>query len=342
MNSSLAASGVVNIAVLVFREGLECILVLAALTASFRGKEARYHRPVVGGVLTGVLATAITWSIAVRILNDLSRSVSALALQAGTGLLAIIVLLIVMNWFFHKMYWTGWISLHNRRKQELVSNSTEGENAWRLMLGMGLLGFTSFYREGFEVVLFLQSFRLRLGGKAALEGVVLGSLATLAVAVLTFVVHQHLPYRKMLVVTGVMLAVVLLVMVGEEAQEMQLAGWLPTTHLPHFDEIIPGWVGLWFSVFPTLETLVSQFVAGVLVFGSYFKARRMLISGFGRRFSSSVCLLVPYARLPRLGCAKRLNVVPLGCARRTDMRSNKRKLSHRVTMRRAGPYRNAR
>ena len=283
MNSSLPASGVVNIAVLVFREGLECILVLAALTASFRGKEARYHRPVVAGVLIGMLATAITWSIAVGILSDLSGSVSALALQAGTGLLAIIVLLMVMNWFFHKMYWTGWISLHNRRKQELVSSSTQGKKPWRLMLGMAILGFTSFYREGFEVVLFMQSFRLRLGGNAVFGGVVLGSIATLAVAVLTFVVRQHLPYRKMLVVTGVMLAIVLLVMVGEEAQEMQLAGWLPTTHLPHLNDIIPGWIGLWFSVFPTLETLVSQFVAGVLVFGSYLTARRM--PGMARRCS---------------------------------------------------------
>jgi len=272
---SLSSSGVVNIAVLVFREGLECILVLAALTASFRGKESRYHRSVVGGVLSGMLATAVTWMIAVRILNDLSGNVSALALQAGTGLLAIVVLLAVMNWFFHKMYWTGWISLHNRKKQELIANTSDGKNGWRVALGMGLLGFTSFYREGFEVVLFLQSFRLRLGGRAVSEGVVLGSLATLVVAVLTFVIHQHLPYRRMLVVTGVMLAVVLLVMVGEEAQEMQLAGWLPTTQLPRLSEILPAWSGLWFSVFPTVETLVSQFIAAALVFGSYFTARRL-------------------------------------------------------------------
>jgi len=274
VSDSLSASGVVNIAVLVFREGLECILVLAALTASFRGKESRYHRQIIGGVLLGVLATAITWIIAVRILNDISENVSALALQAGTGLLAIVVLLVVMNWFFHKMYWTGWISMHNRKKQELVTSAKAG-NFWRPTLGMGFLGFTSFYREGFEVVLFLQSFRLRLGGKAVLGGVILGSVATAAVAILTFVIHHHLPYRRMLVVTGVMLAMVLLVMVGEEAQEMQLAGWLSTTHLPRLSEIIPGWAGLWFSVFPTVETLASQLVAGVLVFGSYFTARQL-------------------------------------------------------------------
>lgn len=275
MNGSFPASGVLNIAVLVFREGLECILVVAALTASFRGREARYHRPIVGGILVGMLATAITWSIAVHILNDLGENVSALALQAGTGLLAIIVLLIVMNWFFHKMYWTGWISLHNRKKQELVRDASQGKKAWRLMVGMGSLGFAAFYREVFEVVLFLQSFRLRLGGTAIFEGVAFGSLAALAVGLLTFVIHHHLPYRRMLVVTGVMLAVVLLVMVGEEAQEMQFAGWLPTTPLRRLGEIIPGWIGLWFSIFPTLETLLCQLIAGVLVFGSYFTARRM-------------------------------------------------------------------
>lgn len=280
MSGSLPASGVLNIAVLVFREGLECILVLAALTASFRGKEARYHRPVIGGGLIGALATLLTWAIAIRILNDLSESVPALALQAGTGLLAIIVLLVVMNWFFHKMYWTGWISLHNRKKQQLVGNAIEGKHPWRLTAGMALLGFTSFYREGFEVVLFLQSFRLRLGGRAVLEGVLLGSAATLVVAVLTFVIHQHLPYRKMLVVTGAMLGVVLLVMVGEEAQEMQLAGWLTTTRLVSLGEVFPSWAGLWFSVFPTVETLVSQLLAAGLVFGSYLTARRLL--GMGR------------------------------------------------------------
>jgi high-affinity iron transporter len=221
------------------------------------------------------LATLLTWAIAIRILNDLSGSVSALALQAGTGLLAIIVLLVIMNWFFHKMYWTGWISLHNRKKQQLVGNAIKGQHPWRLTMGMALLGFTSLYREGFEVVLFLQSFRLRLGGVPVLEGVLLGSAASLAVAVVTFVIHRHLPYRRMLVVTGVMLAVVLLVMVGEEAQEMQLVGWLPTTPLVKIGELIPSWAALWFSVFPTLETLVSQLLAGGLVLGSYLTARHL-------------------------------------------------------------------
>jgi high-affinity iron transporter len=77
----------------------------------------------------------------------------------------------------------------------------------------------------------------------------------------------------MLVLTGLLLGVVLLVMVGEQAQEMQLAGWLRTTNIPWLQNNIPDWAGLWFSVFPTVQTLVAQGIALALVVGSYFAAR---------------------------------------------------------------------
>jgi hypothetical protein len=92
---------------------------------------------------------------------------------------------------------------------------------------------------------------------------------TAIVAALTFVAHRRLPYRRMLVLTGGLLGVVLLVMVGEEAQEMQLAHWIPTTDIGWLSHAIPGWMGLWFSIFPTVETLAAQAVAAVFVVGSY-------------------------------------------------------------------------
>src|SRR5439155_21178467 len=102
------------------------------------------------------------------------------------------------------------------------------------------LGFTSLYREGFEVVLFLQSYNLRLGGGVVLKGAMLGFVLTGMVAVLTFFLQQRLPYRKMLITTGILLGVVLLVMVGEQAQEMQLAHWITTTCIAFFKLYIPG------------------------------------------------------------------------------------------------------
>src|SRR5207247_4396461 len=98
-----------DIGILVFREGLECILVLAAITASMTGPKRGHRRPVAFGAAFAFVATLITWFVAVRIVGSLSDNMSALDLQAATGLLAIVVLLVIMNWFFHKIYWGGWI-----------------------------------------------------------------------------------------------------------------------------------------------------------------------------------------------------------------------------------------
>lgn len=264
------AAAVVDISILVFREGLECILVLAAITASRNERGIAYRRPIAAGVIAAVAATLLTWRIAVAVLDDLSERVDALYVQAATGLVAVIVLVVVMNWFFHKVYWTGWIAMHTTRKKALLKQAaTAATSRTSLLWGLTLLGFSSFYREGFEVVLFLQSYRLKLGGTPVLYGVLLGTLASVIVAVLTFVAHRRLPYKRMLVLTGVLLGVVLLVMVGEQAQEMQLAHWLPTTPLPSLEPLIPSWLGLWFAIFPTVETLASQALAAALVVGSY-------------------------------------------------------------------------
>src|SRR5262249_21663348 len=116
-----------DIGVLVFREGLECILVLAAITASMTGASRGHRRPVAFGVAFVFDATLITWCIAVRIVGSLSDNMSALDLQAATGLLAVIVLLVIMNWFFHKIYWGGWIRAHNRRRKALLENARAAE-----------------------------------------------------------------------------------------------------------------------------------------------------------------------------------------------------------------------
>jgi high-affinity iron transporter len=265
-----------DIGVLVFREGLECILVLAAITASMTGTKQTYRRPVAVGAGVAFGATLITWFIAVGVVGSLMDNVPALDLQAATGLLAVIVLLVIMNWFFHKIYWGGWIRAHNRRRKSLLTEGRgRGTGRSRLWWGLVLLGFTSLYREGFEVVLFLQSYNLRLGGGVVLKGALLGLSLSGIVAVLTFVLQQRLPYRKMLITTGVLLGVVLLVMVGEQAQEMQLAHWISRTEIPWLVNALPAWLGMWFAVFPTYETLLAQAFAAILVVGSYFAARRV-------------------------------------------------------------------
>jgi high-affinity iron transporter len=267
-NRMSPTTATINSGVLVFREGLETILVLAAITASFLGGNRAYRKPVAAGGGLALAASVGTWFLAVWFIGMFGNG--GLSVQAATGIPAILVLLLVMNWFFHRLYWTGWISHHHKRRRGLLgSNGETGTRA--MLLGLALLGFTSVYREGFEVVIFLQGLRERFGSSVVLEGVVLGLLFTAAVGVLTFGLHQRLPYRKLLIITGAMLVVVLWVMVGEQVNEMQLAGWIGTTNIPGLH--LPGWTGTWFSVFGNVETFAAQATAMLVVVGSYLAAQ---------------------------------------------------------------------
>jgi high-affinity iron transporter len=263
---------VINSAILVFREGLETILVLAAVMASFLGANRVYRRPVAAGGGAALLAGVATWLFVVWLIGRFHGG--EFDVQAATGLPSLVVLLIVMNWFFHKVYWTGWISSHHKRRRSLLSADPE-TNKRRMLAGLALLGFTSVYRECFEVVVFLQNLRELYGSSVVLEGVTIGALFTVAAGVLTFGLHQRLPYRRLLIITGVMLLFVLLVSVGEEVNEMQLAGWIGTTEI-HWLQI-PGWMGTWLSLFNNWETFAGQAIALALVLGSYVAAQYLRV-----------------------------------------------------------------
>ena len=268
--------------VLVFREGLEAILVLAAVTAGLARYKSGFWRPVLLGIGVALLATVATWFVAVAVLSSVNAP--ELQIQAATGLIAIVVLLVVMNWFFHKLYWTEWICSHCKRRKRLFENPNATKTS--VTVGLALLGFTAIYREGFEVVLFLQDLRLKAGSGVVLSGASVGLVLTGIVAVLTFAAHRRLPYKRMLILTGVLLAGVLIVMIGESAQELQEAGWLPT-HLLSLP--IPEWVGVWFAIFPTLEGLIAQVLAIAVLLGSYAWVRSRVPRADGGEVVTAGC-----------------------------------------------------
>ena len=141
---------------------------LAAVTASFLGGNRVYRRPVAcGGGASALLAGVGTWFLVVWFIGQFHGG--EFDVQAATGLPSLIVLLIVMNWFFHKVYWTGWISSHHKRRRSLLSADPE-TNKRRMLLGLALLGFTSVYRECFEVVIFLQNLRELYGVERRARG----------------------------------------------------------------------------------------------------------------------------------------------------------------------------
>jgi high-affinity iron transporter len=228
---------------------------------------------VIAGAGVAFAASVVTWFL-VQALLDVASPLGP-RLEAITGFIAVVVLLLVLNWFVHKVYWSEWIGRHHRQRRRLLAKTGIGAT-----LGLVVLGFTSVYREGFEVVLFLQNLELKAGSAAVLEGVAFGLAGTVAVGVFTFWLHHKLPYRRMLVLTGVLVGVVLVVMIGGTALTFQDLGWLPRHETPF---TVPQWMGSWFEVYSSWETIGAQVLAAVFVVGSYFVAEQVKVKRPQRR-----------------------------------------------------------
>ena len=276
-DSANKATVVTNSAIIVFREGLEGVLILAAITASMVGLRRRLRRPVFVGAVAGLLVSGVTWVLAQTLLKSLDRYGEKL--EAVVGLVAIGVLLLITNWFFHKVYWSEWIAKFHRQRKRYEKLEKRGFICAQA-IGLFVLGLTSVYREGFETVLFLQSLQLSAGTATVLEGAGLGLAMTFAVGAVTFYFQRKLPYKKMLIVTGVFIGFVLVVMVGQTVRTMQGTGWVPITPI---DVELPYWPGLWLGVYPTVETIGAQIAAAIFVIGSYFLAQEMKVKGPRRR-----------------------------------------------------------
>ncbi|MDF2627785.1 MAG: iron permease [Symbiobacteriaceae bacterium] len=255
-----------NAGLIVFREGLEAVLILASLMAGFQRAELRrLRRPLWWGAGASLIATVLTWLLARGVLASLARYGEKL--EAIVSVIAVGVLLLITNWFFHKSYWTDWLASFHAKKKGLVSGEV---GQW---IGLATLGFTSIYREGFETVLFLQALVLDVGNGPVLGGVALGMVGVVLIGFLLFRLQVKLPYKKMLIVTGIFIGSVLLTMVGKLVHSFQVVGWLPTH--PIRSVSLPYWFGDWFGIFATVEGIILQIVCGVFVIGSYYLAEWM-------------------------------------------------------------------
>lgn len=251
---------------IVLREGLEAVVILAALLAGLRGPENAATRRQVGlGAWGAIAASVLTFVLARTIVSSLSRYGETL--EAVISILAVIILLIVTNWVFHKYYWTGW----NARLRELKDKAaTQRGRRWETLAMFGV-GFLTIYREGFETTLFMQSLILEGGFGASLLGLFAG-LAVIALAGWAiFRWGKKLPYRKLLVITGVLVVSILATFLGSTVRLFQTVGWLPIHPIEGLE--IPTWMGTWLGLYPSWEGLLIPLAGFAYVGGAWLFVR---------------------------------------------------------------------
>lgn len=247
---------------ILLREGVEAILVLAAILAYLRntGQQAATRSVHLGWGLA-LLAGVATWALASYVL-EVSGAQREL-LEGFTALFASVVVLWVGVWMHDRRHAAAW--------QDYIKSSLVGSSG---RLGFAVLAFFSVYRELFEVILFYETLWLQAG--PAGHGMVLaGAGAALALLIgLAWVIlrgSRRLPLATFFGVNAVLLCVLSVVFAGQGVAALQEAGVLGL-HPLRFVEID------WLGVHPDALSLGAQALAlaAIVVFytRSWLGARR--------------------------------------------------------------------
>ncbi|MEW6775190.1 MAG: FTR1 family protein [Bdellovibrionota bacterium] len=241
LSPSLAAT---SAAAVLLREGLEAILVLAALLAAARASGApRLARQIHLGWIVALLGGVLTWMLSGSVI-ELSGAVRE-ELEGITGALAVFVLLYVGFWLHRQA--------RAEETQRLVDQAAQaaGRKGW----GLFALSFLAVYREAFETVLFLRSLWLESGDGAAWAvpaGAAAGFVLMLVLGVALFRFEVRLPVKQVFLLSAWLLGLLTFVLAGKAAHAFQESGRLPVHFLswaPRIDLL---------GLYPFLETLLTQ------------------------------------------------------------------------------------
>ncbi len=241
-----ATYGVFDAALILLREGVEALLVVAALLA-FLTKTGNGSKRIWiwAGSGAGILASVV---VAIVITVAFSASASAGAdreiLEGATGIFAA-AMLVYMSWWLHSK---GSLASWQRYIREKTGTALAGNS----LLGLSLIAFLAVFREGAETALFY----LGMAGSIALWDLVLGLLVAtvtlVAIAVLVLSFGMRIPIRPFFLGTSVLVYYLALKFAGTGIHALQVAGAIPASPRSYLPDL--GIVG----AFPTIETTLVQ------------------------------------------------------------------------------------
>ncbi|KPW27152.1 Cytochrome c, s I:Iron permease FTR1 [Pseudomonas amygdali] len=253
---SLSLSYVSGLLILL-REGLEAILVLAAILAFLRntGQQSAVRSVNIGWGLA-LLAGLGTWALAAYVI-DVSGAQREL-LEGATALFASVMVLWLGVWMHDRRHAAAW--------QDYVKSSLVGGGG---RFGFAVLAFFSVYRELFEVILFYETLWLQ-AGPAGHDAVLAGGATALVLLVgLAWVILRgsaKLPLSLFFGINAALLCALSVVFAGHGVKALQEAGIFGTRPVPFFEFD-------WLGIHADLYSLSAQAIALAAIAVLYGRSR---------------------------------------------------------------------
>lgn len=249
---------------ILIREGLEALLVVAAVIAYLvKSGNERFTRWIYLGVVAGLAGSGLV-AVLFTFLFGGSGPVQEIS-EGVCALIATLMLLWTSNWMLNKSSVEAWNNyIRNKTEAAVAGAQSKVESGQRLGLGMitslAMLSFLAVFREGAETVIFYESI---YSMSQDAHGMWVGGLAAAAVLIVIFLILRFtsvkIPIGPFFLVTSIVMAVLVVIFAGGGIHALIEGDLIEGTYLSS----VPtnDWIGL----YPYVETITAQVIAAIAV-----------------------------------------------------------------------------
>ena len=238
--------------VVLLREGLEAILVVAAIIAYLvKSGHKDKVRHIYWGIAAGLVASGLVALLFTLLFNG--NGPQQEILEGVVALVAMLMLLYTSNWMLSKSSVESWNHYIQSRTVAAISKGS--------VISLALLSFLAVFREGAETVMFYQAiFAMAPGGRREIwTGFAAAAVVLVVVFVLIRFTSVKIPIRPFFIITSLLMAVMVVIFAGGGVHALIEGDLVPATYLPGVPT--SDWIGL----YPYTQTIGAQILAALVV-----------------------------------------------------------------------------
>ncbi|WLV25584.1 FTR1 family protein [Aciduricibacillus chroicocephali] len=254
--SSNTSYNFVDAMLILLREGIEAILIVAGLIAFLkRANNGEGKRWIWGGAGAGIIASLALAVVMVIFFANAGGAQNRETLEGTIGLAAVIMMLSIGAWLHKRSNILNWNAYFERNMGKAIATGS--------LLSMASLSFLAIFREGAETVIFYIGMAPAIELKELLIGIgtALVILALLALVIIRF--SSRIPLRPFFAIAAWLIYILAFKMVGASVHALQVAG-IFSVHVADYVPFIN-----WLGIYPTLETILPQLLLiGLILFTS--------------------------------------------------------------------------
>ena len=249
---------------ILIREGLEALLVVAAVIAYLvKSGNKRFAKWIYLGVVAGLAGSGLV-AVLFTFLFGGSGPIQEIS-EGVCALIATLMLLWTSNWMLNKSSVEAWNNyIRNKTEAAVAGAQSKVESGQGLGLGMiaslAMLSFLAVFREGAETVIFYESI---YSMSQDAHGMWVGGLAAAAVLIVIFLILRFtsvkIPIGPFFLVTSILMAALVVIFAGGGIHALIEGDLIEGTYL----STVPtnDWIGL----YPYVETITAQVIAAIAV-----------------------------------------------------------------------------